>query len=129
VETGYFPYLFTKDFIKFSYKYISFYIVTKVKDRFFCRSIAIAIQRNTIHYHAWGGRNLFEKLLSKLNNIAQKYNVRIANVATRYILDKAAIASVIIGIRLGIADLKNSNAQVFSISLGKTNYDDIKCEM
>jgi aryl-alcohol dehydrogenase-like predicted oxidoreductase len=76
-----------------------------------------------------GWAEFVPKLSSKLSNIAQKYNVRIANVATRYILDKAAIASVIIGIRLGIADLKNSNAQVFSFSLGKTNYDDIKCEM
>lgn len=50
-------------------------------------------------------------------------------VATRYIIDKAAVAGVIIGVRLGIADIKNSNAQVFSFSLGKTNYDDIECEM
>ena len=92
-------------------------------------SIAIAIQRNTIHHHAWGGRNLFQKLLSKLNNIAQKYNVSIANVATRYMLDKAAVAGVIIDVKLGIADLKNSNAQVFSFSLGKINYDDIEFEM
>ena len=51
------------------------------------------------------------------------------HVATRYILDKATVAGVIIGVRLGIADIKNSNAQVFSFSLGKTNYDDIECEM
>jgi hypothetical protein len=50
-------------------------------------------------------------------------------VATRYIIDKAAVAGVIIGVRLGIADIKNSNAQVFSFSLGKTNYDDIECEI
>ena len=36
-----------------------------------------------------------------LNKIAQKYNVRIANVATRYILDKAAVAGVIIGVKSG----------------------------
>ncbi|MGB8938404.1 MAG: hypothetical protein WCC17_25205 [Candidatus Nitrosopolaris sp.] len=38
-----------------------------------------------------------------LNGIAQKYNVNIANVATRYILDNPAVAGVIIGVRLGIA--------------------------
>jgi aryl-alcohol dehydrogenase-like predicted oxidoreductase len=51
---------------------------------------------------AWGGWALFQELLSTLNRIAQKYNVSIANVATRYILDKSAVADVIIGVRLGI---------------------------
>jgi aryl-alcohol dehydrogenase-like predicted oxidoreductase len=46
---------------------------------------------------AWGGWNLFQELLSTLKRIAQKYNVSIANVATRYILDKSAVAGVIIG--------------------------------
>jgi aryl-alcohol dehydrogenase-like predicted oxidoreductase len=74
---------------------------------------------------AWGGWNLFQELLSTLNRIAQKYNVSIANVATRYILDKAAVAGVIIGVRLGIADHRNNNAQVFNFSLDKSDYDDI----
>jgi hypothetical protein len=33
---------------------------------------------------AWGGWSLFQELLSTLNRIAQKYNVDIANVATRF---------------------------------------------
>ena len=49
----------------------------------------------------------------------------IANVATRYILDKAAVAGVIIGVRLGIADYIDSNAQVFKFSLDKSDYNDI----
>jgi aryl-alcohol dehydrogenase-like predicted oxidoreductase len=65
---------------------------------------------------AWGGWNLFQELLSTLKRIAQKYNVSIANVATRYILDKSAVAGVIIGVRLGIADHRNNNAQVFNFS-------------
>jgi aryl-alcohol dehydrogenase-like predicted oxidoreductase len=76
---------------------------------------------------AWGGWALFQELLSTLNRIAQKYNVSIANVATRYILDKhAVVASVIIGTRLGISDHRNSNAQVFNFSLDKSDYDDIE---
>ncbi len=71
---------------------------------------------------AWGGWNLFQELLSTLNEIAQKYDVSIANVATRYILDKSAVASVIIGVRLGIVDHINSNAQVFNFSLDKSDY-------
>jgi aryl-alcohol dehydrogenase-like predicted oxidoreductase len=74
---------------------------------------------------AWGGWNLFQELLSTLNRIAQKYNMSIANVATRYILDKSAVAGVIIGVRLGIADHRNSNAQIFNFSLDKSDYNDI----
>jgi aryl-alcohol dehydrogenase-like predicted oxidoreductase len=74
---------------------------------------------------AWGGWNLFQELLSTLNRIAQKYNVSIANVATRYILDKPAVAGVIIGARLGIADHIKSNSHAFNFSLDKSDYDDI----
>ena len=74
---------------------------------------------------AWGGWNLFQELLSALKIIAQKHNVSIANVATRYILSKPAVASVIIGVRLGIADHRNSNAQVFDFGLDKSDFDDI----
>jgi aryl-alcohol dehydrogenase-like predicted oxidoreductase len=75
---------------------------------------------------AWGGWNLFQELLSTLKSIAQKYNVSIANVATRYILDKPAVAGVIIGARLGISDHINNNAQVFNFNLDKSDYDDIE---
>ena len=73
----------------------------------------------------WGGWNLFQELLSVLNKIAQKHNVNIANVATRYILDKPAVAGVIIGVRLGIVEHRNSNAQVFSFNLDKSDVNDI----
>jgi aryl-alcohol dehydrogenase-like predicted oxidoreductase len=75
---------------------------------------------------AWGGWALFQELLSTLNTIAQRYNVSIANVATRYILDKAAVAGVIIGARLGISDHISNNVQVFNFSLDKSDYNDIE---
>lgn len=74
---------------------------------------------------AWGGWNLFQDLLSTLNEIAQKHNVLIANVATKYILDKPAVAGVIIGVRLGIVDHINNNDQVFNFSLDKSDRDAI----
>ena len=74
---------------------------------------------------AWGGWNLFQELLSSLNEIAQKHNVSIANVATRYILDRPAVAGVIIGVRLGIVDHINNNEQVFNLSLEKSDCDAI----
>ena len=73
----------------------------------------------------WGGWNLFQELLSTLKRIAQKHNVSIANVATRYILAKSAVAGVIIGVRLGIVDHRNDNMQVFNFSLDKIDCDDI----
>ncbi|HEY7734998.1 MAG TPA: aldo/keto reductase [Nitrososphaera sp.] len=67
---------------------------------------------------AWGGWSLFQELLSTLKKIAQDHGVSIANVATRYILDKPAVAGVIIGARLGITDHRDDNARVFSFKLG-----------
>ena len=74
---------------------------------------------------AWGGWDLFQELLSTLKRIAQKYNVSIANVATRIFLTSTAVAGVIIGVRLGIVDHRNNNVQVFNLSLEKSDYDDI----
>lgn len=74
---------------------------------------------------AWGGWNLFQDLLSTLKRIALKHNVSIANVASRYILAKPAVAGVIIGVRLGIVDHRNSNMQVFNFSLDKLDCDAI----
>lgn len=70
---------------------------------------------------AWGGWNLFQKLLLTLESIAQKYDVSIANVATNYILAKAVVAGVIIGDRLGIVDHRNDNTQVFNFDLDKSD--------
>jgi aryl-alcohol dehydrogenase-like predicted oxidoreductase len=68
---------------------------------------------------------LFQELLSTLNEIAQKHSVGIANVATRYILDRPAVAGVIIGVRLGIVDHINNNEQVFNLSLDNSDRDAI----
>jgi aryl-alcohol dehydrogenase-like predicted oxidoreductase len=68
---------------------------------------------------AWGGWELFQELLSTLKAIAGKRGVSIANVATRCILDKPAVAGVIIGARLGIANHRDDNARVFEFKLDK----------
>ena len=72
---------------------------------------------------AWGGWNLFQELLSTLKRIAQKHNVSIPNVATRYILAKSAVAGVIIGVRLGIVNHINNNVQAFNFFLDKSDCD------
>ena len=73
----------------------------------------------------WGGWNLFQNLLLTLSEIAKKHNVSIANVATNYILAKPAVAGVIIGVRLGIANHMNENANVFAFDLDNSDRDSI----
>lgn len=71
--------------------------------------------KNTID--AWGGWSLFQELLSVLSSIATKYGVSIPNVAVRYILNKPAVAGVIVGARLGVSEHIEDNAKVFDFSL------------
>ena len=66
---------------------------------------------------AWGGWTLFQELLAVLKPIADKHRVSIANVGTRYILDRPAVAGVIVGARLGIAQHIADNARVFEFAL------------
>ena len=73
----------------------------------------------------WGGWALFQDLLAVLDDIAKKHHVSIANVATRYVLDKPIVAGVIIGVRLGIAEHKSDNARVFSLNLDKDDNEKI----
>jgi aryl-alcohol dehydrogenase-like predicted oxidoreductase len=103
-----------------------------MSDRYFGRKKPSAAELDTLslrkYYQmieAWGGWNLFQELLSNLKTIAQKHKVSISNVATRYILDKATIAGVIIGTRLGIAEHRVNNTQVFNFRLDKSDLDTI----
>jgi len=66
---------------------------------------------------AWGGWGLFQELLAVLKQIADKHRVSIANVAVHYILARPAVAGVIIGTRLGIAEHRTDNARVFQFTL------------
>ena len=67
--------------------------------------------------NVWGGWQLFQRLLSVLRDIADKHEVSIANVAERYILEKPAVAGVIIGARLGVAEHIAENARLFTFQL------------
>ncbi|MDH3395193.1 MAG: aldo/keto reductase [Nitrosopumilus sp.] len=65
----------------------------------------------------WGGWQLFQELLSILDKIAKKHNCSIANVSTRFVLDRPQVAGVIIGARLGIANHREDNSKVFDVKL------------
>jgi aryl-alcohol dehydrogenase-like predicted oxidoreductase len=75
---------------------------------------------------AWGGWKLFQELLATLKAVAERHRVSIANVASRYILDRPAVAGVIIGARLGISDHIEDNVQVFGLSLDNDDRERIK---
>jgi aryl-alcohol dehydrogenase-like predicted oxidoreductase len=75
---------------------------------------------------AWGGWSLFQELLATLKVIAGNHAVTIANVAVRYILDRPAVAGVIIGVRLGVTDHREDNARVFGFALDPKDYDRIE---
>src|SRR5207247_11157658 len=66
---------------------------------------------------AWGGWALFQELLAALKRVADKHGVGIANIAARYVLDRPAVAGIIIGARLGAAEHIADNARTFDVAL------------
>ena len=75
---------------------------------------------------AWGGWGLFQALLVVLDEIAKKHNVQIPNVATRFVLDRPAVAGTIIGSRLGLSDHIEQNSKTFSLQLQNDDFEKIK---
>ena len=61
-----------------------------------------------------------------LNVVAGEHAANIANVAVRYILDRPAVAGVIVGVRLGVAEHLEDNARVFDISLRQEDCERIQ---
>lgn len=68
----------------------------------------------------WDG---YQDLLILLDNIAKKYNVKIANVASKYILSKSGVGAVIIGVRN--SKHVDSNELMFSFELDKNEIEQI----
>jgi aryl-alcohol dehydrogenase-like predicted oxidoreductase len=75
---------------------------------------------------AWGGWGLFQELLAVLKQIADKHRVSIANIGLRYILDRPAVAGVIAGARLGVAQHIADNARVFGLALDSDDLSTIE---
>jgi len=73
----------------------------------------------------WGGWELFQELLGTLDVISKKYDCSIANVATRFILDRPAVAGVIIGARLGISEHIKDNSKAFDVKLDSDDLSSI----
>jgi aryl-alcohol dehydrogenase-like predicted oxidoreductase len=75
---------------------------------------------------AWGDWPLFQELLAVLQQIADKHRVSIANVGVRYVLDRPAVAGVIVGARLGVAQHLTDNARVFGVKLDADDFSMIE---
>ena len=90
----------------------------------------LSLQKYKKMIDTWGNWNLFQKLLLVLDNIAKKHRASITNVATNYILSKATVAGVIIGVRLGIIDHIDDNSNVFNFNLDESDLESINkvCE-
>jgi len=71
---------------------------------------------------AWGGWELFQQLLLAVKQVADRHGVGIANVGVRYVLDRAAVAGVIVGARLGIAQHRDDNARAFDFALDEDDF-------
>jgi aryl-alcohol dehydrogenase-like predicted oxidoreductase len=75
---------------------------------------------------AWGGWGLFQELLAALKRVADKHAVGIANVGVRYVLDRPAVAGVIVGARLGLAEHIADNTSTFTLALDTEDLATIK---
>jgi len=73
----------------------------------------------------WGGWELFQELLDVLDVISKKHDCSIANVATKFILDRPAVAGVIIGARLGISEHIKDNSKAFDVKLDSDDLSSI----
>ncbi len=86
----------------------------------------VSLQKYKDMIDSWGGWVLFQELLQTLKHIADEHHVSIANVATRYILDKPQVAGVIIGTRLGLSDNRADTARVFALALTSADHQRIE---
>lgn len=75
---------------------------------------------------AAGGWELYQNLLQTVKVIADKHQVSIANISSRYILENPIVAAVIIGARLGENEHTSDNKRTLEVVLESTDVDAIK---
>eukprot|EP00241_Pyramimonas_parkeae_P018162 CAMPEP_0114303312 /NCGR_PEP_ID=MMETSP0059-20121206/15145_1 /TAXON_ID=36894 /ORGANISM="Pyramimonas parkeae, Strain CCMP726" /LENGTH=373 /DNA_ID=CAMNT_0001426253 /DNA_START=63 /DNA_END=1184 /DNA_ORIENTATION=+ len=66
---------------------------------------------------AWGGWVLFQRLLKVCKQIADKHDVTIAMVAERWVLQQRAVASAVMGTRVGMSEHPVSTEILLSVEL------------
>jgi aryl-alcohol dehydrogenase-like predicted oxidoreductase/enamine deaminase RidA (YjgF/YER057c/UK114 family) len=68
-----------------------------------------------------GGWAPFQKLMGTLEGIARKHGVSVSNVASRWVLDHAAVAGTIVGARLGEREHRADNMRVLGLGLDEAD--------
>lgn len=71
----------------------------------------------------WKG---FQRLLKGLKNIAEKHEVGIANVASKFILNQPGVGAVIIGARLGKSEHIAENKRILNLELSDEELTEIR---
>jgi aryl-alcohol dehydrogenase-like predicted oxidoreductase/enamine deaminase RidA (YjgF/YER057c/UK114 family) len=66
---------------------------------------------------AVGGWDALQTVLKAAQAIARKHQVSVSNVATRWVLEQAAVAAVIVGARLGESEHRADNLRPFEFQL------------
>jgi aryl-alcohol dehydrogenase-like predicted oxidoreductase/enamine deaminase RidA (YjgF/YER057c/UK114 family) len=74
---------------------------------------------------ATGGWATFQRLLQTLNTVAQRHDVSLANIATRFVMRQPAVGAVIVGARLGEREHIEDNIRLFSFSLDEQDLREI----
>jgi aryl-alcohol dehydrogenase-like predicted oxidoreductase/enamine deaminase RidA (YjgF/YER057c/UK114 family) len=72
-----------------------------------------------------GGWEALQRVLAAARQVASRHRVSIANVATRYILDRPGVAGVIVGARLGERAHIDDTLRLFSFSLSDADRAEI----
>uniref|UniRef100_UPI0040495BF4 aldo/keto reductase n=1 Tax=Fulvivirga sp. TaxID=1931237 RepID=UPI0040495BF4 len=75
---------------------------------------------------AAGGWEPYQNLLKVVKKVADKHQVSMANIASRYILEGGHVAAVIVGARLGKSEHIEDNAKLLSIDLSHEDINNIK---
>lgn len=68
----------------------------------------------------------FQSLMAKLEGVARKHEVTIANVASKFIMDQPHVAGVILGARLGKSEHIAENQQLIELNLDQEDKQDIQ---
>ena len=75
-----------------------------------------------------GGWGAYQNLLNVIHQIAKNYNVSIANICSRYILENPHVAGIIIGARLGENDHIDDNQKILKTKISKDEINMIRNE-
>lgn len=72
--------------------------------------------------HAVGGWGALQNVLRAAQAIGLKHGASLSNVATRWVLERSAVAAIIVGARLGESEHRADNLKLFDFALDAEDY-------